>query len=168
LSEVAAITVYRLTKTTRAAEAFSGEGARLYGGRWNSPGLAAVYLSQSRSLALLEVLVHVDASLPLPSFSFCSLELTAEDVAVLPTRAFERRDDHAHTRSLGDAWLKSLRSVALAVPSVIVSEEMNYLLNPAHPRFNDLRPSAARPFHLDGRLVSRPATYPKGTVRTSA
>lgn len=160
MSVPAPLTVYRLTKTTRAHEAFSGEGARLFGGRWNSPGLRAVYTSQSRSLALLEVLVHVDASLPLPAFSFCSIHLAPEDIEQVPAAAFAKRDDTAHTRALGDEWLKSLRTLALAVPSVIVPQETNFLLNPAHPRFAALRSAAAVPFRFDRRLVPASTTYP--------
>ena len=73
-------TLYRLIKTTRAPEAFNGEGARLYGGRWNSPGLRAVYTSGSRALALLETLVHLDTSAPLPAFSLVAVEIGQDDI----------------------------------------------------------------------------------------
>src|SRR5690606_9749702 len=111
---------------------------------------------------LLEVLVHVDASLPLPAFSFCSVHLTPEDIEHLPAGAFAKRDDTAYTRGLGDEWLKSVRTVALAVPSVIVPQELNILLNPAHPRFAQLRSAPAVPFRFDRRLMPVSTTYPQG------
>ncbi|MCU0791643.1 MAG: RES domain-containing protein [Opitutaceae bacterium] len=159
------ITVYRLVKTARAHEAFTGEGARLFGGRWNAPGSRVVYTSATRSLALLETLVHVDASLPLPSFSFLTAALTPDDVETLPADAFARRDDLAHTRALGEAWLRAARHPALAVPSVIVPEETNYLLNPGHPRFAAISTSPARAFRFDQRLVPASATYPRVSPR---
>lgn len=159
------ITVYRLVKTARAHEAFTGEGARLFGGRWNAPGSRVVYTSATRSLALLETLVHVDASLPLPSFSFLSATLAPDDIETLPADAFARRDDLAHTRALGEAWLRAARRPALAVPSVIVPQETNYLLNPTHPDFPRLARGPALAFRFDQRLVPASATYPRVSSR---
>lgn len=163
-------TLYRLTRTARAPEAFTGEGARLFGGRWNSQGLRAVYTSGTRSLALLETLVHLDASGPLPAFSFVTLEIAAEDIDELPTDAFARRDDLAQTRALGDRWLRQARRLALAVPSVIVPQEFNYIVNPAHPRLAELRPSTPSAFVLDHRLhlaPPAPVSYPKTRPRSA-
>lgn len=149
-------TLHRLTKTSRAHEAFNGEGSRLYGGRWNSPGLRAVYTSGSRALALLETLVHLDTSAPLPSFSFVSLEIAPDDIETLaPDVAADLRRVQL-TRPVGDRWLRSNRRLALAVPSVIVPQEFNYILNPAHPRFITLRPSAPEDFIFDNRLYLGP------------
>ncbi|MEN9840207.1 MAG: hypothetical protein RL376_7 [Verrucomicrobiota bacterium] len=148
--------VYRLTRVSRQFEAFTGEGAKRFGGRWNSPGLRVVYTSGARSLALLETLVHLDTAAPLPLFSFVQVELAPEDIEALPPDAFARRDDLAQSRALGDRWLRGTRSLALAVPSVIVPQEFNYLLNPAHPRFATLRPAPPVFFELDQRLHLAP------------
>ncbi len=155
-------TVFRLTRTSRALDAFTGEGAKLFGGRWNSPGLRVVYTSAARSLALLETLVHLDTAAPLPFFSFIQVDLAAEDIEALPADAFSRRDDLAQTRALGDRWLRKASGLALAVPSVIVPQEFNYLLNPAHPRFATLRPLPPVFFELDQRLRLAPESkiYP--------
>lgn len=144
-------TLYRLTKTVRAPEAFNGEGARLYGGRWNSPGLRAVYTSGSRALALLETLVHLDTSVQLPAFSIVAVEVSVEDIEHASPEAVGL-GQVALTRPHGDLWLRQNRRLALAVPSVIVPQEFNYILNPAHPRFLALRPSAPAEFIFDQRL----------------
>lgn len=145
-------TLYRLTRNSRAHECFNGEGSRLYGGRWNSSGLRAVYTSGSRALALLETLVHLDTSSPLPAFSFVSVEIAPDDIEALPAIDVADLAQVALTRPLGDRWLRQGRRLALAVPSVIVPEEFNYVVNPAHPRFLTLRPSAPGAFRFDNRL----------------
>ncbi len=152
------IRAFRLCKTKFLASAFSGEGARLHGGRWNSPGLAAVYTSSSLSLATLEVLVHLenpDAFARL--FSWVPLEIPGDlierrDPATFPVRW---RDDETNSSSqiVGDAWLRSTRTPAFEVPSVVTPGEWNYLLNPAHPRFPEILIGEARRFQPDPRLI---------------
>lgn len=160
-------TLHRLTRSTRAHECFNGEGARLYGGRWNSPGLRAVYTSGSRALCLLETLVHLDTSEPIPDYSLVSVEVAAEDIETLPPALAAELADIARTRPHGDHWLRQCRGLALAVPSVIVPEETNYVLNPAHPRFLSLRPGPPKPFVLDDRLFLDPrAKDPAKTPRS--
>ena len=66
---------WRIVKTKHAAQAFDGEGARLYGGRWNSPGHRVVYSSSTVSLAVLEILVHLETSIALPAYSLFSIQL---------------------------------------------------------------------------------------------
>lgn len=152
------IPAFRLCKTKHLASAFTGEGARLNGGRWNSPGQSVVYTSSSLSLATLEVLVHLeDPEAFARLFSWVPLEI--------PENAIERFDEtrlpkgwcadetNAATRAIGDAWIRSLRTVTLAVPSVVTPGEWNYLLNPMHPRFSEIRIENAKPFRPDPRLV---------------
>lgn len=153
------IRAFRLCKTKFLASAFSGEGARLNGGRWNSPGLAVVYTSSSLSLATLEVLVHLeDAETFARLFSWVPLEFPGDlierlDPATLPDRW---RDDETNSssQSVGDAWLRSMRTTVLEVPSVVTPGEWNYLLNPAHPRFAEIQIGEARRFEPDPRLIS--------------
>jgi RES domain-containing protein len=147
------LTLHRLVRFGRMSEAFDGEGARLYGGRWNSPGVRAVYTSGARSLALLETLVHLDTAAPLPDFSFVAIEIAPEDIATLPLNTAVDVRDLSKTRRLGDRWLRSAKELALAVPSVLIPEEFNYLLNPLHPRFPTLRRLPSTPFRLDQRLL---------------
>jgi len=150
-------TLWRVVKRRHASTAFDGKAALRYGGRWNSPGRAAVYASASKSLALLEVLVHLDVGRPLPRFVAFSFEVDDKLIERLPVSRLVRQWRAARslqtTQQLGDAWLASGRSLALAVPSAIVPEESNYVLNPAHAAFARLEFGKAVAFVLDPRLV---------------
>ncbi len=158
-------TLYRLTRSARAHEAFNGEGSRRYGGRWNSPGLRAVYTSGSRALALLETLVHLDTSEQLPSFAFITVEIDSEDIEAVAPEAADTLNRVDRTRPIGDRWLRTGARLALAVPSVIVPQEFNYILNPAHPRFVALRTSAPKDFVFDNRLYVGGLSAPSETTR---
>jgi RES domain-containing protein len=144
-------------KRKHAATAFDGKAAQRFGGRWNSPGHRAVYASASKSLAVLEVLVHLDVGRPLPRLVAFSFDIDAKLVerlaaAQLP-RHWRTTGGLLATQQIGDRWLVSGRALALAVPSTIVPEEWNYLLNPAHPTFGRLRFGRSIPFLLDPRLM---------------
>jgi RES domain-containing protein len=152
------IRAFRLCKTRHMAAAFTGEGARLNGGRWNSPGKAVVYTASSLSLATLEVLVHLeDPEVFGKLFSWVSLEIPPDLVetqkpASLP---FGWNDDESSriSRAIGETWLGSMRSAVLAVPSVVTPGEWNYLLNPAHPDFPQILIDTPQPFRPDPRLL---------------
>jgi RES domain-containing protein len=147
----------RVVKRAHAATAFDGKAAERFGGRWNAPGRRAVYASATKSLALLEVLVHLDVGRPLPRFVAFTFEVDAKLVEPLASgrlpRSWRLAEGMPHTQRLGDEWLAAGRSLALAVPSAIVPEESNYVLNPAHPAFAKLDVGAPAPFVLDPRLT---------------
>ena len=148
------MTVYRLVKTQHARNAFSGEGARVYGGRWNPPDFPVIYASQSRALAALETFVHL--VLEAPDLRFLLYEIVLPQDARLrhyegPERAWRRRSLQA-TQEIGRAWLTEAESLALVVPSVIVPREKNFVLSPRHAQFADLRISKPEPFSFDGRM----------------
>lgn len=159
-SEHAPVRVWRLVKERHAETAFDGEGARLYGGRWNSPGQRAIYASGSLALAALETLVHLDTALPLPRFMAFSLHLIPSDVVTAdlpPMYSFSGPlPGLKETRRIGDEWLDSGRSLALSMPSAIIPQEINLLINPAHSRFAQLAITTPVAFSLDARL--RPQT----------
>lgn len=147
---------WRIVQQRYADQAFTGEGAKLYGGRWNSPGHPVVYTAATRSLAVLEMLVHLDGPQLLRTYqlfeaSFLESLVTEAAARDLPA---DWRDDPAprSTQSLGDEWLRSASSAVLRVPSVLIPEEPNYLLNPAHPGFQQVRISAPANFAFDPRL----------------
>ncbi len=149
--------VWRIVKRKHTASAFDGNAARRFGGRWNSPGRRAVYVSGSKSLALLEILVHLDVSRPLPRLAAFTFTLEAQLIErlrpdVLP-RDWRTGRGLVSTQRGGDEWLASGRFLALAVPSTIVPEDLNYLLNPEHSAFAELRFGRPMPFILDPRLV---------------
>ena len=147
-------TACRLTRAPYAD--LSGYGAQRYGGRWNSPGRPAVYLSTEAALPVLEVLVHLD--LP-PELIPGDYVLMAIDLSMLPDEAdavTDRRDlapATADTRAAGDAWLAAGETPFLRVRSAIVAEASNLLLNPHHPAAHYLPEPTTRPFRFDPRLI---------------
>ena len=152
-------TIWRIDKRKHAATTRTGEGARLTGGRWTSPGYPAVYCAAHLSLAILEVVVHAPAarqrSVPRVRFRIRLGRALVEDVADhrLPSD-FSPRTSDALTRAIGDDWIERARSPALSVPSAIVPTERNYILNPGHPAFARLSWEAHEPIVLDERLWS--------------
>lgn len=147
---------WRVVRTRYAESAFSGEGAFRYGGRWNSRGRPMVYTSGSRALAALEILVHLNPPL---HFEYRAMQVAMEEthlekiaVSRLPSD-WRSQPSEPETRAIGDRWLRESRSVVLEVPSVIVPEESNFLLNPLHPDFRSLKFSKSQPFSLDPRLI---------------
>jgi len=153
------IEAFRICKTKHVASAFSGEGARINGGRWNSPGTPVIYTAASLSLATLEVMVHLeDLAIFANLFSWVRVEIPDDGVERLKsgglTDGWDADEADAASRSVGDAWLRSKRSAVLAVPSAVTPDEWNYLLNPAHPRFPEIRIGEPRSFKPDRRLYS--------------
>jgi RES domain-containing protein len=153
-------TVWRIVKAVYATQAFDGEGARIYGGRWNSPSVRMVYTADSAALAALEHLVRLNDASAQPKFVLIS--------AVLPDELVDDLDRSAlpeHWRStpappalqqIGDRWAKSKGSAALRVPSAIIEQQSNYLLNPEHPAFSSIAIGAVERFIFDERLLRRP------------
>ena len=125
----------------------SGEGARVYGGRWNSPGRQVVYTAEDAALTVLEVRVNLDLAwdvLP-DDYVLMGIDLPdgpVEEMTQLPEKA----------KSAGDAWLASRRSAVLKVPSVIVPESANILINVPHPGAAAIRVGSIRSFSFDERL----------------
>lgn len=151
------IRAWRLVKSRHASTAFDGEGARLHGARWNSPGTLVAYASENVALAVLEVLVHLQASAILDSYSLASVRFPSEliedlDVSALPGR-WRRFPAPRETRAIGDQWVRERRSAVLRVPSVIVSSADNFLLNPAHADFAKATVEPPEPFEFDPRLL---------------
>ena len=152
------LVAWRLVKTRHARSAFDGEGARLYGGRWNSAGTRVAYASESAALAILEVLVHLQASQLLPSYSLVRVEVPRALVRDLERDRlpadWRRSPPPPAVRAIGDRWVRAATSVALRVPSAVVAAEHNLLLNPAHPDFARVRVGAPEPFTFDARLLT--------------
>lgn len=149
-------TVWRITSARYAGRAFDGEGARLYGGRWNHPGTALVYCSSTLSLAALEYFVHLEPELA-PDLVAVAADLPAE--LSMETLGIEALPPDWRTypapeklKDLGTGWTRSGRTAVLLVPSVIIPHEMNVLLNPAHPGFVKIRLQEAQRFSFDPRM----------------
>jgi RES domain-containing protein len=152
------VTVSRIVKAKYASSAFDGEGARINGGRWNSPGNPVVYTASSAALAVLEMLVHLGKATVLPSYVLASCTFDRGLVsrlnrATLPPN-WRSYPAPPELQRMGDLWLKRQKSAVLEVPSVIIDTESNYLLNPNHPDFVQVTIEAApRAFEFDLRLL---------------
>jgi RES domain-containing protein len=148
-----------LVKWKQRAGAFSGEGSRLYGGRWASPGHRAVYVSDTQALSALENIVHFQPGQTPPAYAFLSVEF---DSALVQTLGVTLPPNWATmpavTAAIGDAWLTDPKSSCiLALPSALVPEGTNYLINPTHADFGKLTVGAAIPFAFDLRIAPPPA-----------
>jgi RES domain-containing protein len=155
------VNAWRIEKQTRLATATTGEGSKLVGARWNSPGLPLVYASEHLSLAVLEILVHA----PSPHARLVARararvavpDAAIEEILVQTLPAdFGPSTPLSMTQPIGDEWLRSRRSVALLVPSAIVSIERNLLLNPLHPDYAKCIWGRFEAVQLDTRLWSVP------------
>ncbi len=125
----------------------TGEGARRYGGRWNTPGRPMVYAAADAALAVLEVRVHLDLTPDLLPDNYVLLTIDLGNLAIEAIA-----DIPADPAAFGDAWLRAQRSPVLQVPSLIVPETSNLLLNPSHPDAARASIVAQRRFTFDRRL----------------
>jgi len=153
------VSAWRIVKRSHARAAFNGEGARLYGGRWNSPGVSIVYTAQSQSLAALELVVHLDSSELLKHYVVIEVGIDEAliarvGLAELP-RDWRADPPPPAVREIGDAWAAQGRSAALQVPSATVPAEHSFLLNPRHAEFSKLRIGKPSPFQFDPRLAGK-------------
>ena len=150
------LTVWRLVTARFARSAFSGDGARLYGGRWNRKGVPLVYTAATQSLAMLEMLVQdeplraryviIEARIP------SGVRIDRVMVEDLPAdwRNIAAREK---LQAIGTEWAKKRSAAVLAVPSAVIPAESNYLLNPLHQDFRRIRVGKPQRFETDLRLI---------------
>ncbi len=150
---------WRITKEKYAGKAFDGEGAQLQGGRWSSPGTRIVYTAGSQSLAILEILVHLQQTEVLSSYVIFEVEFPEKFVETLAPSSLPKnwRTSPAPptTLAIGDGWIKKSSSAVLRVPSVIVPSEYNFLINPAHSDFGGITIGDQKPLDADARLLKK-------------
>jgi RES domain-containing protein len=151
---------YRLSNKAYQAMAFAGEGARLAGGRFNHKGTRVVYCSESRALAAMELFVNLDPVLAPPELVFIAVDvpdgiIATLDIAALPS---DWRDYPAPdaVKDIGTEWVEAGSSAALLVPSVVMPEEKNLLLNPEHADFSRVKIGKPIKFAFDGRMWKTP------------
>jgi RES domain-containing protein len=148
--------VWRICRAPYAAEAFSGEGARRFGGRWNTRGVPIVYCSSSLALAAIELFVHLEPNLQPEDLVSIAAELPTGEPALrleqdkLPPEWWT--DNYEPLRKLGDTWIREKTSLAMMVPSAPLHTEWNVLVNPLHPAVKQLRIDPPQPFHFDARM----------------
>jgi RES domain-containing protein len=147
---------WRICRRRYADETTRGEGACLFGGRWNSRGVRVVYASTSLSLAAVETFVNLEPNLRPPDLVSIEgeipegLEIGRVDLEALPVHWYKTRDESL--RRFGDDWIAAGRTVALLVPSAAIRGEWNILLNPAHARFSRITFHESVPFEFDVRM----------------
>ena len=153
------ITAWRIISANYKDKAFTGDGARIHGGRWNSKGVAVVYTAGSLALASIEMIVNLPAPKLLQKYvrisAHISLDLVSDlSEADLP-EDWSSRPIAPSTRVVGDCWVKKQSSAVLRVPSIVVPEEYNYLLNPTHPDFAKIEIGKPIIYYFDPRLKKR-------------
>jgi RES domain-containing protein len=152
------LTIWRLVTERFAQTAFSGDGAKRYGGRWNRKGVPMVYASGSQALAMLEMLVQDN---PLRAHYVVIRATIPPRVAIERLSTGDLPPDwrdlaaREQLQTIGTAWARERRSAVLAVPSVVIPAELNYLLNPLHPAFSRIRIGDPEELVTDLRLVTR-------------
>jgi RES domain-containing protein len=148
---------WRIVKPHLVDKAFTGEGARIYSGRWNSKGSSVVYISESLSLASMELLVHLESQEILNTYICIAVEfdnrmVQALDPASLPDN-WNTNPVPLSTKLIGDTWIKSGSSLILKVPSVIIPAESNFIVNPAHPDLKKITIGPPQPLDFDPRII---------------
>ncbi|MNX57934.1 RES domain protein [compost metagenome] len=147
--------LYRISLCKRARD-MSGEGARLFGGRWNSVGVPMLYLASSRALAALEVLAHFTTVQDPESFCMTVFDVPDHSIEELEKHLLPKNWNSFPSPSLlkkkGDVFVKNNSSLLLKVPSAIVEDECNYILNVNHPLLAKVKIVDSKPFIFDKRL----------------
>jgi RES domain-containing protein len=156
------VLVWRLSRKLHLSDALKGEGARRFGGRWNSKGLAVVYTSESLELALLEALVHLDVgALPKDYWQVC-LEVDDALIDEAPKRLPQGWDAPPpylpKVQKVGDAWVKSGAGLAIRVPASVLPQRHNVLLNPAHAAISRVREVSRARLAWTRRLIEHLTT----------
>jgi RES domain-containing protein len=150
-------TVWRLTHKRYADTAFSGDGARQHGGRFNSPGTPVVYTAESLALALVEAMTGLERYGQLRRYVFFRVEIPEVLISEVSgddlTEEWDQHPPASSSQRIGDRWVSNGESVALKVPSVVVPYSDNYLLNPAHPSFDEVEIGPGEAFPIDERLI---------------
>lgn len=147
---------YRIVKSKRASNVLDGEGSRIAGGRWNPPGLALAYLSESRALAALEIFVHWGRQATRIKWVVASVEIPDKLILIpriteLPG-GWDALPSSPTSRKYGTEWASSFGSLAMALPSAIIPDEKNLLINVGHPQFSEIGIARIEPFQFDSRL----------------
>lgn len=150
---------WRIVRASRAKAAFTGEGPWRYGGRWNSPGVHIVYVSEHQSTAALEIFVHRVPFVLEEEYKAFYLEWPDGLTEILPANKLPAdwriSPPSAETMQIGDRWIHEQRSAVLALPSAISPADTNFLLNPEHPDFKRIRIHPPIDYAFDPRLLGR-------------
>ncbi len=149
--------VYRLAASAYKDD-LTGTGAKLYGGRWNSIGFPALYCTQNISLAVLEILVRTGIDILPPAYSIIKLDIP-EKISVQKILKSKLKTgwktDIESTQWMGTEFLKNAKHAVMEIPSAIIDDEYNFLINPRHADFKKIKLISAEKFEFDKRLFLR-------------
>jgi RES domain-containing protein len=150
---------WRIVRASREKTAFTGEGPWRYGGRWNSPGVHVVYVSEHQSTAAFEVFANRVPVILGEKYKAFHLQWPDGLTEIFPAKKlpenWKMSPPPAETMEIGDRWVRERRSAVLALPSAISPADTNFLLNPEHPDFKRIRIAASIDFDFDPRLLGR-------------
>lgn len=150
---------WRIVHQDYAAAAFNGEGARIAGGRWNSEGVPMVYTAGTLSLALLEIIVHLEIKEALQYFKAIPITFSEGLIETVPPEAlpltWNSTPSSFMTKAIGDEWVRQSVSAVLCVPSAVVPNEQNVLLNPQHPDFPKIKIGETIDLPADPRILEK-------------
>ncbi len=149
--------IFRITKT-QYIDDLSGEGARLYGGRWNKVGDSMLYFSENLSLSLLEIIVHVNYAELSLDYSFVEVEIPDSSIKIIQSIDFIKpkwstEEAVNQLQILGSNWLKKKENLAMRVPSAVMRQESNILVNPLHKDIGKLKITKIEKMDFDPRLL---------------
>lgn len=148
--------VYRLSKAAFAAD-LSGKGAEITGGRWNSKGIVIVYTSESRALCTVEIAVHMPLGMIPEDYKIISIEIpeqvSVEEIfAIDLPEGWNSMPDMSRTRQIGDRFIHDMKFPVIKVPSAVIQDEHNILINPKHPDSKLITIKSIEPYNFDKRL----------------
>ncbi|MEP7252557.1 MAG: RES family NAD+ phosphorylase [Ginsengibacter sp.] len=145
---------YRLASLAYAHD-LSGEGAAIYGGRWNPVGVKALYTSESVSLCILEILARTQLHIYPPDYQLVTIEFPETGISIIEMADLKAgwKQHIEYTHWIGEEFLRSNKSLALQVPSAIVERENNFLLNPLYKNYSKVKIINIEPLNLDKRLM---------------
>ena len=150
---------WRIVRASREKTAFTGEGPWRYGGRWNSPGVRVVYVSEHQSTAAFEVFVNRMPFILKEAYKAFHLEWPDSLIELFPVRNLPANwrvfPPPIETTEIGDRWVEEGRSAVLALPSAISPADTNFLVNPEHRDFKRIRIASPIDFDFDPRLLNR-------------
>lgn len=149
-------TFYRIVQAAWAASAMTGDGARLFGGRWNPPGVPAVYLADSRALAALEIIVNAPVEVSALEWRIFEVEVPDHSIETVNPDAlpgdWQALPSSPGAKHHGARWLQT-GALCFKLPSAVIPEEFTLLLNPQHPDAGKLRVSESKVFRFDPRVI---------------
>ena len=152
--------LFRISKAVHARtgqQAMSGDGGLHGSARWHTKGVRIVYTSTSTPLAMLEIAVNLRKATVIPAYKVMEVDIPDALVmqltpADLPRGWDEKVAEPLVSRSIGNLWLKSAVSLGLMIPSVVVTDQYNVLINPLHPEFDQISYNPPIDFPFDFRI----------------